>query len=358
MVFRSSLFCALVLTCFSLWSSSTQALVVLQYHHISTKSPPSTSTSPDLFKAHLAFLAEQQFEVISIEALPKILQSGKLPDKAVIITFDDGYKSIFETAWPELHKRKWPFTVFVNSKPHDEKNPLYMSWEELGELSKHGVTVANHTDSHAHLIRRRAGESREAFQERRLQELLFAEKRLKKVLGKAPKYFAYPYGEYDSNLMDMLATEGYLAFGQQSGPVAAYTHPQLIPRFPMGGVYGSMDDFATKIYSLPFVKLNTVVHDSQGRVLQDPELPAGETMPQLELISPLFRYANIVQCFASGQGAIAVKAKGGSVLAKAPRSLPVGRSRYNCTAHAGGPRYYWFSQMFIRRNSDGSWYRE
>ncbi|WP_019603308.1 polysaccharide deacetylase family protein [Teredinibacter turnerae] len=344
------------------WAQASSALVVLQYHHIADSTPPSTSTSPALFKQHLDYLAKHNYRVVSLAELQKLLDAaanGKsLPQKTVVITFDDGYKSIYDTAWPLLKKHHWPFAVFVNSEPHDEKKPLFMSWEQLKELHKSGVTIANHTDSHSHLIRRRANESPTAFNERRLKEITFAQGRIKKEIGSAPKFFAYPFGEYDSELLSLLKRGGYLAFGQQSGPVAADGNRQLIPRFPMGGSYGAMEQFGTKVASVPFVKLKTVVRDSKGRQLHEPELPADEGQPILELSSPILGHIGPIQCFASGQGAISVKGKGGRFSAQAEKPLPVGRSRYNCTAHAGGDRFYWFSQLFIRRTASGDWYQE
>jgi len=347
----------------SVCAGSVQALVILQYHHISDKTPASTSTKPERFDAHLRFLEEQGFRVISIETLPALLKKarageGKLPDKTAIITFDDGYRSIFSEAWPRLQKRGWPFTVFVNSQVHDEKNPLFMTWDELRKLAKNGATIANHSDSHPHFVRRRSGESYAGWQQRRQREINFAQKRIEKEIGRAPKLYAHTYGEYDAALLDWLKDQGYLGFGQQSGPVAASSDLQVLPRFPFGGDYGDLQDFATKVYSLPFPKLKVVVKDSRGNSLSDPQLPLGDAMPHLELISPIFKFAESVQCFASGQGKIKTQVKGGSLLTQAQRALPVGRSRYNCTYHAGGGRFYWYSQMFIRRNDDGTWYRE
>ncbi|SMF21198.1 Predicted xylanase/chitin deacetylase [Alteromonadaceae bacterium Bs31] len=355
-----SLITALLLLC----PFRVEALVVLQYHHISDKTPKSTSTSTALFKAHLDFLQEQGFKVLSIEQLPKLLARSKnggasLPDRAVIITFDDGYRSIYDNAWPLLKKRKLPFTVFVNSKPHDEKNPNYMNWDQLREMAKKGASVANHSDSHPHFLRKRSGESFAQWQQRRERDIDFAQQRIKKEMGRAPKMYAHTYGEYDQALLKLLERKGFIAFGQQSGPVSPDSDMQLLPRFPFGGAYGKdMQDFATKVFSLPFPRLKVVVKDSQGRSLLEPELPAGESKPRMELVSPVFQFAENLQCFASGQGAIKTSKNGSTMVTQAQGALPSGRSRYNCTLHAGGGRFYWYSHLFIRRLADGRWYNE
>lgn len=340
-------------------SAASHALVVLQYHHVSNKTPKSTSISPELFSAHMDYIAAEKYQVVDMLQLKKWLQQGQaLPDRAVVITFDDGYRSVYTTAFPELKRRGWPFTVFINTKAHDEKNPHFMSWQELRRLDKAGAVIANHTDSHPHLIRQRTYESPVQWRQRREREISFAEKRLAKELGRSHKLFAYPFGEYDEALKKHLKARGYLAFGQQSGALSLESDYQQLPRFPFGGNYGDMKDFAVKLKSLPFPLARIIVTTEKGAVLDAPELPAGSSRPILRIASPLMKYLNAVTCYASGQGQITSDVKGGVLVAQAQQSLAPGRSRYNCTAAAGGGRFYWYSQMFIRRLPSGAWAKE
>lgn len=338
---------------------SSSALVVLQYHHISENAPKATSISPAQFDAHLDFLEKNNFRVIDIAELNTYLNSESgLPDGAVIITFDDGYRSIYSEAFPRLKKRGWPFTVFVNSKPHDEKNPRFMTWKQLKEMSKHGATIANHTDSHLHMIRRETNEDTTAWLARMEKEIDFAEKRIEDEIGRSAKYFAWPYGEYNSELANLLKKKKYLAFGQQSGPVSSTSDPQVLPRFPFGGPYGDMNDFASKVFSLP-LPVNSVEIESAGHGrFTDPELPKGVTIPSLRINTPLARYIKNFRCYASGQGEIKTEVQSSTIVVKANRELNTGRSRYNCTADSGNGRFYWYSQLFIKRNDDGTWYEE
>ncbi len=342
-----------------LLSTTAKSLVILQYHHVSKQTPKSTSIDPALYRAHLQYLEDNNFDVVDILQLKKWLKQGAaLPDRAAVITFDDGYSSVYTTAYPELKKRGWPFTVFVNTKAHDEKNLHFMSWDQLREMTKHRAIIANHTDSHPHLIRQQSYEDNEQWQSRRLAEVDFAEKRLKKELGESHLLFAYPYGEYDQALQADLKRLGYLAFGQQSGPVSKGSSHQALPRFAFGGPYGDLADFATKVNSLPFPESRIKVSNSNGKVFSDPLLPKGEDRPVLRIASPLMAYIEQFACYASGQGKIKSEIRGGALVAYANKPLPPGRSRYNCTAHAGGGRYYWHSQLFIRRLPDGSWVDE
>ncbi len=340
-------------------SANSWSVVVLQYHHVSNATPKSTSISPELFKQHLHYLEENKFNIISAVKLQKMLQEKHtLPNHTAVITFDDGYKSVYNTAFPELKKRQWPFTVFVNSKAHDGKNPNFMSWEQLREISKKGGNIANHTDSHPHLIRNLRNDDLIIWNKERFKEIEFAEQRIKKEIGKSYKLFAYPYGEYDTDLQNILTKNGYVSFGQQSGPVLILSNRIPISRFPLGGDYGNMSDFDVKVNSLPFPSAKIQIVDEDGRPLKNPELPIGVERPILKLISPIFQVMEGVNCFASGQGAIKVEKRGGSVHIQANRALPSGRSRYNCTMFAGGNRYYWHSQLFVRRLNNGKWYAE
>ena len=93
-----------------------QAAVVLQYHHISTETPASTSTSPEWFARHLNYLDEAGFDVVPLTELVEALRAGEpLPDKTAAITFDDGYLNNIERALPILEERGLPATVFMGT---------------------------------------------------------------------------------------------------------------------------------------------------------------------------------------------------------------------------------------------------
>lgn len=348
-----------VLFCFStqLW-----AAVILQYHHISDTTPAATSTSPKRFAGHLDYLAENGFEVVPLIELVQALKRGRsLPDKVVAITFDDGYSSIYDVAFPMLKSRGWPFTVFVNSQPHDNQLPNFLSWEQMRTMAAAGATIANHTRSHSHLLRRLEGEDKGAWEARVTREIDGAEDRIQQKIGKSHKYLAYPYGEYNRDLLELMERLGYTGFGQQSGPLASHSSLQALPRFPFGGRYGDSDDFAVKVNSLPLPLVteatNTRWLRSQAEPLDDLVLPVSVDRPLLALLlAPGFTLTSL-RCFASGQGQIPLTFQQQWAFAQAKSPLPVGRSRYNCTAPSNKKgRFYWYSQLWIRKLPDGSWY--
>jgi poly-beta-1,6-N-acetyl-D-glucosamine N-deacetylase len=332
------------------------ALVVLQYHHVSVDTPPATSVSPERFEQHMNWLAENQYQILSMPDLLALLSAKKaLPDKSAVITFDDGYTSIYTKAWPLLRERKWPFTIFVNSQHHDEKNRQYMSWEQLRELAKAGVTIGNHSVSHPHMIRLRAGETHAQWLKRAREEIEFAQKRIDTELGRQPHVFAYPFGEHNRELEELLSDLGYIAFAQHSGPIAPFDQLQALPRFPFGGNFGEIKDFALKASSLPMPFKKVTLVDERMQPLRDPLLP--DKVDKAGVIiegDPAF--LKKVSCFYTGEP-VNADLRDGKLHITTVKAIPPGRSKFNCTAPEKG-RFYWFAKMLIKKNPDGSWYKE
>lgn len=332
-----------------------QAAVVLQYHHVSDHTPASTSTSPERFAMHMDHLAENGFRIVSLQSLVDAMRQGRpLADKVAAITFDDGYISIFETAYPILKEKGWPFTVFINTEPHDRQQSLFMSWDQLRELHENGATIANHTVAHPYLLLREPGQDDDQWRAWVSEEIMTAQRRIEQEIGETVKLLAYPYGEFNQEILGIAGSLGYAAFGQHSGPLGPYSDLRALPRFPFGGVYGDRDDFATKVNSLPMPLaegVDSIVWNTDGgHVLDDIVLDTPDARPVLALrFTDNFDPAGL-NCFATGQGRIPLVVGKPWVYAQAEKPLGKGRSRYNCTASSGQPgRFYWFSQLWIIR---------
>ncbi|WP_143247590.1 polysaccharide deacetylase family protein [Agaribacterium haliotis] len=335
-------------------AAKAQALVILQYHHISDSGPASTRISPERFIEHLDSIEARGYTVMPLPEVAKLLRDGKvLPDKSVVLTFDDGYRSIFDKAYPELQKRNMSFTVFVNSQAHDQNLASHMSWDELRTLAANGASIANHSHSHAYVLRRDAKQSAAEFFR---AEVAHAEKRIKEEIGYSLKLFAYPFGEYDSQIQAQLKQHNYLAFGQQSGAVANSDSLQALPRFPFGGNYGDNKDFMLKLSTLPFDNMKLEISDEQGRPLKQMQLALEVKKPVLTMSLPKNIPAESLNCFASMQGAANMAVlKENKLRVQAKNDIAIGRSRYNCTARHQSGRFYWWSTTFVRRGQDGSW---
>lgn len=341
-----------------LYSMDVCALVILQYHHIDTETPFSTSTSPDRFEAHLELIEAAGAEVVrladAIERVPSgNEEAGPLAlDETlrVAITFDDAFISIYERAFPLLQARGWPFTIFVAPKLVGTSGQ-YLSWDQLREMQLAGATIANHSLGHEHLLRLKEGSTDAEWIQRIHDNTLAAERQLTEQLGIRPLLYALPYGEYQPLVIKRLHSMGYTIFGQQSGAtISRYTSPMVHPRFPMGGPYSGLESFKTKLASMPF--------PVSVRLL-DPLLAHTEVRPVLTLsLPPSLDRRHVINCFGP-EGPLPVEAlRDHQYLVVSRSALPTGRSRYNCTLRGDNGRYYWYSQMWMRQLANNTWWEE
>ena len=331
--------------CLLMFFMPAQALVVLQYHHVSEDTPSSTSLSPSQFIEHMQLLEDLGFEVVDLESAtlallnPKATNEYDKTTKQVAISFDDAYDSIFTHAHPELKRRNWPYTVFVNTQAVNQGHRGLMSWQQLQTLIDEGVTIANHSSTHAHLPSIPPAMSLEQWLE---AEVLQAQKELQTRLSKVSTMFAYPYGEFTLAMLPWFEKQGILAFGQQSGPIGPLSHPQALSRFPAAGIYANPQTLKTKLLSLALP-----LSSSQFR---EPVLTTDNNPPTLTLeLIPADYNPERLQCFASQQGAIdtVVTTDNQKIILTTQASKPLtgARSRYNCTVPSSQPgRYYWYSQ--------------
>lgn len=325
--------------------------VILQYHHVADDTPAATSVSPDTFKKHMELLRRERFTVWPLPKLVEALQQGrKIPDKTVVITFDDAYSSIYRNALPVLRGYNFPFTLFVSTDFVDRRQKGYMNWDQLRELTKYDATIANHTKSHLHLLRKPEQVTQIQWLSSLREELDGAEARIKRETGQHWRYFAFPYGEADEGIIQAVKAWGYLGFGQQSGAVdKRLLASGMAPRFPFNKQYSDINDFLIKASSLPM----PITSEKFAAVVFDKAV-----IPALDLT---FSYdMGKPNCFASGQGAIKVELLRKNIYrVEANQFIPIGRSRYNCTIMAAGKpnRFHWYSRMWIRKEKN-RWYEE
>jgi biofilm PGA synthesis lipoprotein PgaB len=356
-----------------LFSSSSNAAVVLIYHHVSNTTPKSTSISPEDFEAHLNYLESNQFKVVPLTDLTDAIRKNQpLPDKTVAITFDDSYRDVYESAYPILKKRGWPFTFFVNTDLVG-KGKSFVTWDQLREMSKNRVTIANHSTAHKHMVRKEPGESLEDWKKRVETEIIFAQEKIEKEIGSAPKIFAYPYGEYNQELKEVLRKLGYMSFTQQAGAISLLSDKQLLPRFPFGGRYTRLDDFKQKVNSLalPVSQLGFYSADKKlsGNIVKEGDQPyleielaswqANSDDASVDVNGYTYFDKNLLikqmNCFLNGEPQVLQKENSlVKVLLKKP--LTHGRAKITCTSPSSQKgRYFWFSHLWLVANKNGEW---
>ncbi|MCK5892917.1 MAG: polysaccharide deacetylase family protein [Endozoicomonadaceae bacterium] len=324
--------------------------VILQYHHVSDDSPRSTSVTPAQFEKHLSYLKDNNFTVMALpDVIDRISGSQKLPDHTVAITFDDAYTSIYHSAFPLLRKYGYPFTIFVNTEALELSYGQALSWQQLNEMAKAGASIANHGVSHHHLVERNQGEDEQAWLNITRQNILKAEQIISAKTGQDLKLFAWPYGETAPALRKLIGRMNFIGFGQQSGAMGGDSDFTKLPRFPMGGVYSKMNSFITKVNTLPLPVSDKTPDNS---LIDD-----NNTKPTLQLTLAKGDYQKKqLACYGLGKS-LAIKwqdAEKTTFQIQSEKSIPLGRSRFNCTApDQSGRRYYWYSHDWLRLTPEG-----
>ncbi len=343
-----------VIICLSLFAFSSKASVVLIYHHVSNTTPKSTSISPEDFEAHLHYLETHQFNVVPLIDLVKLIRQNKpLPDKTVAITFDDSYRDVYESAYPILKKRNWPFTFFINTDSVG-KGKLFVTWDQLREMSKNGVAIANHSTAHHHMVRQHIGESLEGWKTRIEKEITLAQEKIEREIGFAPKIFAYPYGEYNTDLKLILDKLGYISFTQQAGVLGAVSDKQILPRFPFGGTYTQLDDFRLKVNSFALPVTDVKFYSADKKPLHTNTVKAGER-PYFEMELADKSLLKKVNCFLNGQP-MAIEIANSIIKVEFKSPIEQGRTKVTCTAASEiKGRFFWFTQLWLATDRSGKW---
>jgi peptidoglycan/xylan/chitin deacetylase (PgdA/CDA1 family) len=324
-------------------SIAADTAVVLMYHRFAEDRYPTTSIRLEQFEAHLEFLHDGHYTVVPLADVVSAVSKGTpLPDRAVAITIDDAYRSIYDIAFPRLKARNYPFTVFVATDVVDDELPAYMSWEHMREMANGGASFANHGASHSSLVERNGDETDAARLARVRADIEKGARRLSEELDIVAHVFAYPYGEYDTAVGELLAEMDYISFGQQSGVVGPLSDPRALPRYPMAESFGDLDDFRTKVASLPMPVVDI-----------DPWDPVTHTLRPMIVVTLAQAEARLdeLACYVAGQGRVDVEwLEYGRRFTVAPKQdLDAGRHRVNCTMPRADGRYLWFSHQWLVR---------
>ena len=323
---------------------AANSAVILTYHRFGENSFPSTSIRLEQFEAHIKELTSGKYTVMALPEIVAATREGReLPDRAIAITIDDAFLSVYTEAWPRLKRAGLPFTLFVSTDPIDGRYGAHMNWDQIRKMARAGVTIGNHTASHLHMAT--------ASPERNAAEIAKSNARFEKELGFVPKVFAYPYGEYSLAVRRLVKDAGFeAAFGQHSGVMFDNADFYYLPRFAMNESYGEFNRFKLAVNTLPLM-----VRDISP---VDPLLVDGGNPPPFEftVFGDARRGLGALTCYASGQGKAAIeRSDDGRIKVQLTKAFPVGRSRVNCTMPAGQGRWRWFGlQFYVPQSADGA----
>lgn len=221
-------------------------LPILMYHYVepwpanASLLRKALTVQPADFAAQMAYLYAQGYVTVSLYDLMATLALGQpLPNRAVVLTFDDGYRTLMDYAAPTLKPYGYTGTVFVITQLMDENFAQYLTWPQAESLYAAGWKIEPHTKTHPIL----AGHDRNY----QLYEMLGAVQTVQAHIGTAPRFFAYPYGKWDALTIE-LAKEMNLwaAVTELPGAVHDYADRYTLHRVRINGTI-TLPDFIRTI---------------------------------------------------------------------------------------------------------------
>ena len=175
---------------------------VICYHSIN-KDPSGKSPiiiSPEKFRQHLQTIKDNGYTTLTMSQFNDYIFGDKpIPEKSVLLTFDDGYMDNYTNAFPILKEFNMNATVFVISSYLD--GDIYMSPSNIKEMSDYGIDIESHTVTHRRLS--------ELSYEEQLKELKNSKETIEKITGKPIIAIAYPEGKFNEDTKKATMEAGY-----------------------------------------------------------------------------------------------------------------------------------------------------
>lgn len=307
---------------------------VVTYHRFGETRYPATNIRLEQFDAHVEELTSGKYAVLPLpEIVAALLHGRPLPDRAVAITIDDAFRSVYTEAWPRLRAAGLPFTLFVATEPVEQGLPDFMTWEQIRAMRDGGVTIGAHTHSHLHMVEAALRENR--------HEIETSNRIFERELGMAPNLFAYPFGEASLAIMRLVKDSGYIAaFGQHSGAMDGMLPHFYLPRFPLNEAHGSLDRLRLVLNALPL--------PVTGITPADPLVPPDGNPPAYGFtLDKRLGRASRLACYHSHGGKAQLERIGERrIEVRVAEPFPKGRSRINCTLPGPSGRWYWLGNQF------------
>lgn len=232
------LFVIYLLPCFG-----APPLSVLVYHHIQEKPTSDVSCTPEAFDSHIAALIKEGFTPLTVSQAITYIQKGEPKvKKPIVITFDDGYESLYYYALPVAKKYKCPMVVFVITSRigHKPQFARYLKAKQIKEMSDSGYIEFG---THTHDLHTNSMNIYNAFdvptEKNPVTELLSKDLKksyevLKTITGKAPISLAWPYGKFTRDFIKVAKNAGFkIHFTSIAGRNPIGSDIFMLKRFPV-----------------------------------------------------------------------------------------------------------------------------
>jgi len=188
---------------------------VLIYHAISNNKDIPGGIPFKIFKRHMDFFKQNQYEVVPLKRIGEMQIEKDEPERhchLLCLTFDDGYEDFLNSAWSVLKDYNFPVALFLIVKQIGQKG--YLSLAQIKEMLSSGlITIGSHTMEHRYLL--------ELNSEQLNYEIKESKKILEESLGCSIDFFSYPWGGFSPRIEEIVKEAGYKA---------AFTTNQLLSR--------------------------------------------------------------------------------------------------------------------------------
>ena len=217
-------------------------VVIFGYHRfVNNVRRPDTEITPQAFEAQMQELKNKGIAVIPMQDFLAWRRGEKaIPAKSAVLTFDDGWKSQHEVAWPILKKFNYPVTLFIYTegiKPGHFSGGESMSWDQLAEMRDANIDIQGHTATHQDLRRpydkvAKKKLSPPEYEQWLENEVAGSKQMIEQKLGVKVNCFAVPYGFYNEHIKDVAMKAGYEAiFTVYGQPITMRTPLNSVGRY-------------------------------------------------------------------------------------------------------------------------------
>jgi len=212
----------------------TTQVTILVYHRFGPTVTDAMTVKTTTFESQLQSIKALGYSVIPLRDLVHRL-SGEpvpLPPHAVVLTADDGHRSVYTDMFPLIQRYRIPVTLFIY--PSAISNASYaLTWQQLEEMKKSGlVDVQSHTYWHPNFRIERERLAADAFEQFVRNQLVWSKQAIERHLGGSVDLLAWPFGIYDAQLMGEAAKTGYVAaFSIDRRPVTPAEPTMALPRY-------------------------------------------------------------------------------------------------------------------------------
>lgn len=181
---------------------------ILMYHYVGDLPPDADALRYGLtvlaadFVRQMEYLADAGYQTITLSELYRHLAEGyPLPPKPIVLTFDDGYVDAYDFVFPVLRQYGFVGTFFVLATPAHYGAPNYLGWDQMAEMARAGMDIEGHGRDHVDM--------RNRSYDFLVYQLLGIKEAIEYHTGQTVRFFCYPSGQYDEDVIAVLRSAGY-----------------------------------------------------------------------------------------------------------------------------------------------------